>query len=149
MVVFQPVCLWPDIPVHDITLGILETPGDDNQGIAFPDPVPFLHGSPDPAQEGDAIDTPYPDMICSEHQFGYGELLVFPFFRQPYTDGWNAICRWICCIVIFFLESTYIINLSNKNIFYKCRGSHTMKEYMPSYGCDFSGRNRERVLMPA
>jgi hypothetical protein len=106
----QPFCLWFEVPVHDITLCILEAPGSNNQGIAFPDPSPFLHCSLDSAQAGDPINTPHTDVICPHHQFSACELLFIPFLRESYTDGGCAVCIQgvrICCIVGFFLKSSH------------------------------------------
>jgi hypothetical protein len=47
--------LWLRVSVNDITLCILETPGSNDQGIAFPYPDPFLHLSFDSAQAGDPV----------------------------------------------------------------------------------------------
>jgi hypothetical protein len=106
----QPFRLWFEVPVHNITLGILEAPGSNNQGIAFPNPGPFLHGSLDSAHARDPVKTPHTDVICPHHQVSTGELLVIPFLRESYTDGGWAVCIQgvrICCIAGFFLKSSH------------------------------------------
>lgn len=114
----QPFCLWFYVSVDNITFRILETPGSNDQGIAFPYPDPFLHLSFDSAQAGDPVSTLDTDVICPQHHFGKGELLSVPFFREPYTNGWRTIfinCIWtqfliarFCITYRFFHETNFI-----------------------------------------
>jgi hypothetical protein len=87
----QPVSLGPDVPVHDIALFILKTPGRDDQHIAFPDPGTALHLPFDSSHPGDAIGTPDTYVVGPEHQFSKGKLFAFPFFGQPHANGWSSI----------------------------------------------------------
>jgi len=110
---FEPVRLWFEVPVNNITLCILEAPWSNNECIAFPNPGPFLHCSLDSAQTRDPVNTLDTDVICPHHQFSKGELLFVPFLRKPYTDSWCTVfieCVRVCCIVVFFLISSHPTN---------------------------------------
>ena len=87
----QPVGLRLEVPVDDIAFLILDTPGNDNDGIAFAYPLSLLYLSLDPAHAGDAINTLDTDVICPHHCFGTGKLLVVPFFGQTYTADRRTI----------------------------------------------------------
>jgi len=106
----QPVRLRLYVPVHNITFCILETPGSNDQGIAFPYPGPFLHLSPDSAHAGDPVSTRDTDVIGAEHRLGTGKLLSVPFFRGPYAGDRRTIC--IDCRGIEFLIPRFCVAAS-------------------------------------
>ncbi len=86
VVLFEPVYLGPDVPVDDIALLVLETPGgDDNQEVAFAYPEPLLDLALYSSRARDAVLAADADVICSEHQVGPAEDLAIPLLRQPYT----------------------------------------------------------------
>jgi hypothetical protein len=86
----QPFDLRPGIPVDNITLFILEIPGDDNEDISLADPD-FLFDLPfDPAKARDTIKTFDTDMVCSHHELGTAEHLTVPFLGQFYPDNFVA-----------------------------------------------------------
>jgi hypothetical protein len=102
-VLAQPVCLGRQVAVDDIALLVLKTPGGDNHDVAFPYPGTLLDLSLDPAHAGDAIVTPYPDMVCSHHEVSECELLTGPFLGKTDTDNRRTVrvyCVWIYIIVI-------------------------------------------------
>jgi hypothetical protein len=82
----QPFDLWPGIPVNNVALIVLETPGDDNQDVALADPDFFLDFSLDPSETGDPVETFYPDVVCTHHQFCHREHFTVPFLRKPHPD---------------------------------------------------------------
>jgi hypothetical protein len=86
IVLSQPVHLRPGVPVIDITLVILETPGDYNEYVSFANPETFLDLSLDSSQAGNAVKTPHPYVVCPEHEIGLGEYLLVSFLWQPYTN---------------------------------------------------------------
>jgi len=77
----EPFDLRPGIPVRDITLLVLETPGDDDEEVALADPEAFLDLALDPPHPGDAIGAPDRDMVGTKHRFGPCEDLLVSFSR--------------------------------------------------------------------
>ena len=63
----QPVGLRLEVPVNYIALVVLDAPGDDNDSIAFADPLPFFDLALDPAHPGDPVDALDADMVCPHH----------------------------------------------------------------------------------
>jgi hypothetical protein len=78
VVLLEPVYLGFDVPVDDIALLILETPGDDDQEVTFTYPEPLLNLAFDPSRARDTILATDTDMVCPEHQVGTGEDLTVP-----------------------------------------------------------------------
>jgi len=99
----QPLYLGTRIPVNNITLIVLETPGHNNEDISFPDPDLLFYFTFDTAHPGDTIKAPYADMICAHHQFSARKNFAIPLV-------WNAnphyLLRWTC--LTRFLLSQYI-----------------------------------------
>ena len=87
----QPVSLGWQVPVQDIAFLVLETPGDNDQDVAFADPCPLLDLALDPAHPLDTVVAPDADMVCAHHQFGTGKLFVESLFGQPDTDYRRAV----------------------------------------------------------
>jgi len=87
----QPVCLRGEVAVQDIALLVLETPGDDDDNVAFADPCPLFDLTLDPAHALHAILAADADVVCSHHQFRNGELLVQAFFGQADTDNRGSV----------------------------------------------------------
>ena len=77
----EPVYLRSDVTVDDIALFILETPGNDNQEIAFADPEPLLDLTFDPPGARDAVLTADTDVVCPEHQVGAGKQFPISLLR--------------------------------------------------------------------
>ena len=105
----QPVSLRLEVPVNNIALFVLETPGYDKDGIAFPYPLPLLHLSLDPAEAGDPVDALDTDVVCPLHRLGTGKLLIIPFLWQPDTADRRTSrvhCIRVCCTCIFFSVKT-------------------------------------------
>jgi hypothetical protein len=103
VVLFEPVYLGPDVPVDDIALLILETPGDDNQEVAFAYPEPLLDLALYSSRARDAVLAADADVVCSEHQVGSAEDLAIPFLRQPYANDLVAfviLCPSCICQLI-------------------------------------------------
>jgi len=86
----EPFDLRSGIPVDNITLFILEIPGDDNKDIPFADPDFLLDLSLDPAKARDAIKTLDADMVCSHHEFGTAKHFAVPFLGQLHPDDFIA-----------------------------------------------------------
>jgi hypothetical protein len=83
----QPFDLGAGIPINDIALLVLETPGDDDEDVPFTNPD-FLFDLPlDPSHPGDAVETPDTDMVRPHHQFGTAEHLTVPLLGQPDPDN--------------------------------------------------------------
>ena len=102
-VLAQPVRLRRKVAVDDIALLVLETPRGDNHNVAFPYPGALLDLSLNPAHAGDAIVTPYPDMVCPHHKVSECELFTGPFLGKTNTDYGRTVrvyCVWIYIIVI-------------------------------------------------
>ena len=109
----QPVCLRLEIPEDNVAFFVLKTPRHDDNGVAFPDPCPFLDFSLDPAHAGDTVNTPDADMISPEHLFGKGKLFIIPFFWQPDADGGRAVgihCIQVRFFGVFFMKTTHSTN---------------------------------------
>ena len=81
----EPVDLGSDVAVDDIALLVLETPGDDNQEVAFAYPEPLLDLALDPPGACDAVLATDAYVVCPEHQVGPGEYLPVSLLRQPYS----------------------------------------------------------------
>jgi len=69
----EPVYLGLDVAVDNIALLVLETPGNNDQEIAFAYPEPLLDFALDPSGTRDAILATDADVICPEHQIGPGK----------------------------------------------------------------------------
>ena len=109
----EPVDLRLEVTVDDITLLVLEAPGNYDEGIAFPDPDPFLYLALDPSHPGDAVNTPDPDMVCAHHQICRCKHLPVPFFWQPDTYGLDAGIVHLLDFELVFIGSLvfrYFIN---------------------------------------
>jgi len=90
-VLSQPVSLGRQVPVQDITFGVLKTPGNDNDNIPFADPGAFFYLALDPAHPLDAIMAADADMVCAHHEVGAAELFVLFLFRQPDADNRGSV----------------------------------------------------------
>jgi hypothetical protein len=82
----EPLHLRPGVPVDDITLVVLETPGDHDEDVPFPDPNLLLYFAFDPPETGDTVKTPDTDVVSSHHQFGTGKDLLVSLVRKPDPD---------------------------------------------------------------
>jgi len=109
----QPVSLRLEVTENNIAFLVLETPGDDKHGIAFPNPGTFLNLALDPAHAGYTVNALDTDMVCTHHRFGTGELLVVPFPGQPHTGDWRTIgidrIR-VYRFIVFFLKTCHSTN---------------------------------------
>lgn len=63
----EPVYLGSDVAIDNIALLVLETPGDDDQKIAFAYPEPFFYLAFDSPGACDAVLAADSDMVCPEH----------------------------------------------------------------------------------
>ena len=82
----EPVYLRLDVPVDDIALLVLETPGDDDQEVTFAYPEPLLDLTLDPSRARDTVLAADADVVCPEHQVGPGEYLPVSLLRQSYAN---------------------------------------------------------------
>jgi hypothetical protein len=73
VMLLEPVHLGPDVTIDDIALLILETPGNNNQEIAFAYPESLLDLALDPPHPRDAVLATDADVVCPEHQVGPAE----------------------------------------------------------------------------
>jgi hypothetical protein len=80
----EPFDLWSGIPVYNITFFVLEVPGNNNEDISFTDPDFLFDLSLDSSHPGHTIETTYPDMVCTHHQFGVSEHFPVSFLGQFY-----------------------------------------------------------------
>ena len=81
IVLLEPIDLGLDITVDDIALLILETPGNNNQEIAFTDPEPLLDLTLDPTGARHTVLASDTYMVCPEHQVGSAEYLSISLLR--------------------------------------------------------------------
>ena len=120
IVLAQPVCLRRQVPVQDIALLVLETPRDDDEDIAFPDPGALLDLALDPAHPLGAILAADADMVGAHHQFGHRELFVQFLFWQPHADNRCPVgikFGWIVRTARFF----HVINANISGDIYQGR----------------------------
>lgn len=82
----QPLHLWTGIPVDDVALVVLETPGDHDEDISFSYPDSLLDRSLYPAHTGYPVETFHPDMVGPHHELGLGKDLVVPLAGKAYPD---------------------------------------------------------------
>lgn len=94
-VFLEPVDLGLAVAEDDVALFVLETPGDDDQEVAFPDPGPLLYLAFDAPHAGDPVVAADADMVGPEHQFGPGELLEILLSGHPYTGDLFGILVWL------------------------------------------------------
>lgn len=87
----QPVCLGWKVPVNNIALVVLKTPGSDDKDVSFTDPDAFFDLALYPAHTGNTIITPHPYMICPHHEISKSKLLICPLFWQPYPDNRRTV----------------------------------------------------------
>ena len=83
----QPVDLGGQVPVEDITFGVLETPRNYNQDVSFANPGALFDLALDPAHPLNTIVASDTNMVCTHHQFGTGKLFVQFLFGEPDTDN--------------------------------------------------------------
>jgi len=77
----EPVYLSPDVAVDDITLLVLEAPGNDDKKIPFTYPEALLDLALDPPGPCNTVLTTDPYVVCPEHQISPGEYLPVSSFR--------------------------------------------------------------------
>jgi len=81
VMLLEPVYLGPDVTIDDIALLVLETPGNNDQEIAFAYPEPLLDLALDPPHACDAVLATDADVVGPEHQVGPAEYLPVSFLR--------------------------------------------------------------------
>ena len=94
----QPVRLRRQVPVKDVAFLILETPRDDDEDVAFPDPRPFLDLAFNPSHPFNSVLASDPDMVCSQHQSGAGKLFAVLLLWQANTDNRRPVGVKFCNI---------------------------------------------------
>ena len=144
----QPVNLWRQVPVDNITLIVLETPRRDNQRITFPDPDPLFDLPLDSSHAGYPVKTPHADMICAHHQVSGGKHLVRPLLWQPDADEWCTVRVYRIGIKIV-TTALFLIIISNPNNsvpVYQC--CLKLLTYAPDQDGHLNARSRGGFPMP-
>ncbi len=81
VVLLEPVYLGPDVAVDNIAFLVLETPGNDDQEIAFAYPESLLDLAFDAPCACDAVLAADTDVVCPEHQVSPGKYLPVSVLR--------------------------------------------------------------------
>lgn len=105
-VLSEPLYLGLCVTVDNIALLVLESPGNNDKDIAFPDPDLLLDLALDPPDARHTIETADLDVVCTKHQFSAAKDLTVPLVRQahtydllpgiPFSAGHGFTLRRIC-----------------------------------------------------
>jgi hypothetical protein len=76
----QPVRLGFEVTVDDVAFSLLETPGNNNNSVAFPDPSAFFIFPLILTHERYTVKAADRNMVCPMHGLCNGKLFVIPFF---------------------------------------------------------------------
>lgn len=107
----KPVYLRRCVPVHNVALLILESPGDNDENVAFANPDPFLNLSFNTPKSCHPIRASYSDVIGTKHEFCLGKLFFSSFLRQAYPDD-AAILGYVLTIIFYASQNIYLCKVS-------------------------------------